>query len=169
MILARSASDALATTSATVDADDTGSGDIEDRPAVTAGPKGGIDIDAAVAGAQHLDRLAAEDGDMSPAGRIHAPAPGGIRARNRKLDANGPIAPQISALRRAFGPETPFPVKKPILVKARRGMMADPARPPSHPLISRWNLLGCHGISSVKEGLGRPPNRFGSSSLSNGS
>jgi hypothetical protein len=24
------------------------------------------------------------------------------------------------------------------------------------PLISRWNLLGCHRISSVKEGLGRP-------------
>jgi hypothetical protein len=35
-------------------------------------------------------------------------------------------------------------------------------------LFSGRNLLGCHGFSSVKEGLGRPQNRFGSSSLSNG-
>jgi hypothetical protein len=28
-------------------------------------------------------------------------------------------------------------------------------------------LVACHGISSVKKGLGRPQNRFGSSPLSN--
>jgi hypothetical protein len=58
----------------------------------------------------------------------------------------------------AFRPENP-----------RRRMIADPVWPESHPLISRWNMKGCHGISSVKWGLGRPPNRFGSSPLSNGS
>jgi hypothetical protein len=62
----------------------------------------------------------------------------------QKLDANGPIAPQISALRRAF------PAKKPRLdAIAVFG-------PVPRPLISRRNLLGCHGISSAKEGLGRP-------------
>jgi hypothetical protein len=35
-------------------------------------------------------------------------------------------------------------------------------------LISRRNLLGCHGFSSAKEGLGRPQIRIGSSPLSNG-
>jgi hypothetical protein len=62
----------------------------------------------------------------------------------RKLDANGPIAPQISALRR------PFPAKKPL-----RGTTAVP-RPRRQPLFSGRNVLGCHGISSVKKGLGRP-------------
>jgi len=42
------------------------------------------------------------------------------------------------------------------------------SRPTRHPLFSRRNLLGCHRISDVKEGLGRPQFRFGSSSLSNG-
>jgi hypothetical protein len=60
------------------------------------------------------------------------------------MDANGPIAPQISALRRAF------PAKKP-----RTGTIAA-FGPASRPLISGRNLLGCHGISSAKDGLGRP-------------
>jgi hypothetical protein len=60
------------------------------------------------------------------------------------MDANGPIAPQIFALRRAF------PAKKP-----RTGTIAA-SSPASRPLISGRNLLGCHGISSAKEGLGRP-------------
>ena len=46
----------------------------------------------------------------------------------------------------AFRPEEP-----------RRRRIADPVWPESHPLISRWNMKGCHGISSVKWGLGRPP------------
>jgi hypothetical protein len=62
----------------------------------------------------------------------------------QKLDANGPIAPQISALRRAF------PAEKP-----RTGTIAA-SGPPPRPLISRRNLLGCHGFSSAKEGFGRP-------------
>ena len=43
-----------------------------------------------------------------------------------------------------------------------------PSPPSPQTLISERNLLGCHGISSVKEGLGRPQIRFGSSPLSNG-
>ena len=139
-----------------VDADDPGSRDIEDRAAVAAGAEGGVDIDAAVAGSEHLDRLAAENGDMAWRSRAHAPAPGVFRSVNRKLDANGPIAPQISALRRAF------PAKKPLRRRDRR------FSPGLQTLISGRNLLGCHGISSAKEGLGRPQTRFGSSPLSNG-
>jgi hypothetical protein len=37
-----------------------------------------------------------------------------------------------------------FPVEKP-----PRGTIADPVFPIPQTLISRWNLLGCHGISSV--------------------
>src|SRR5258705_5300592 len=124
-----------------VDADDPGTGGVEDGPAVTARTKGGIDINAAGTGLKHPDRLAAEDGNMALAGRIHAPAPGGVRATLRKLDARGPIAPQISALRRAIRLEKPL-----------QGAIADSARPGSQTLISRWNLVGCHGTSSVKKG-----------------
>src|SRR5450631_940632 len=62
-----------------VDADNAGSSDLEDGPAVTAGPKGGIEINAAVAGAQHLLRLAAKHGNMMRGRRIHAPAPGAVQ------------------------------------------------------------------------------------------
>ena len=54
-------------------------GSVEDRPAVAAGPEGGVDIDAAVARSKHLDRLAAKDGNMtrgqpdSCAGSGHGP------------------------------------------------------------------------------------------------
>jgi len=54
------------------------------------------------------------------------------------LDANGPIAPQIYALRPAF------PVEKP-----QQSTIACSERPTLQTLSSRWNLLGCHGISSV--------------------
>jgi len=42
----------------------------------------------------------------------------------------------MSALRRAF------PVEKPALI-------ADPRRPKPQTLSSAWDLVGCHGISSV--------------------
>src|SRR5712691_5330051 len=124
--------------SVAVDADDSGSGGVEDRPAVAAGPKGGIDINAAVAGAQHLHRLAAKDRNMAGGRRIHAPAPEAVRQRRWKLDANGPIAPQMSVLRRAFRLEKPV-----------QGTISGPSRPISQALSSTWNLLRCHGISSV--------------------
>ena len=127
-----------------VDADDLGSRDREDRAAVAAGAEGRVDIDATVPGIEHLDRLAAENGDMAWRSRAHAPSPGVFQPAKWKMDANGPIAPQISALRRAF------PAKKP-----RTGTIAA-SGPASRPLISGRNLLGCHGISSAKEGLGRP-------------
>jgi hypothetical protein len=41
----------------------------------------------------------------------------------------------MSALRRAFPREKP-----------PRRTIADPALPLAQTLISRWNLLGCHGI-----------------------
>ena len=59
-----------------VDADDPGSRDSEDRAAVAAGAEGRVDIDAAVPGSEHLDRLAAENGDMAWRSRAHAPSPG---------------------------------------------------------------------------------------------
>ena len=59
-----------------VDADDPGSRDVEDRAAVAAGAEGRVDIDAAVPGSEHLDRLAAENGDMAWRSRAHAPSPG---------------------------------------------------------------------------------------------
>jgi hypothetical protein len=34
--------------------------------------------------------------------------------------------------------------------------MVDPGRPKPQTLTSRRNLVACHGISSVKKGLGRP-------------
>jgi hypothetical protein len=36
-------------------------------------------------------------------------------------------------------------------------VLAGPAQPETHALMSRWNLLSCHGISSVKWGIGRSP------------
>src|ERR1700737_3935137 len=131
--------------SVAVDADDAGSGNLENSPAVTASPKGSVDINPAVARLKHLDRLAAEDGNMTRGSRIHATAPGAARVYKRKLDANGPIAPQMSALRRAFRLEKPL-----------RGTIADAAHPKPQTLISRWNLVGCHGISSVIGGLAGP-------------
>jgi hypothetical protein len=93
---------------------------------------------------------------MTQGSRGHAPVSGVFRGAEQKLDANGPIAPQISAFRQ------PFPAKKP-----SQGVIAVP-RPNQQTLISVRNLPGCHGVSSVKKGLGRPQNRFGSSPLSNG-
>src|ERR1700733_4010290 len=43
-----------------VDADDAGSPDLEDSSAVAARAEGRVDVDAAFAGLEHLDRLAAE-------------------------------------------------------------------------------------------------------------
>jgi len=68
------------------------------------------------------------------------------------MDANGPIAPQISAPRRTV------PAKKP-----RTGTIAA-SRPALRPLISGRNLLG-HGISGAKRGSRPSPTRFGSSPL----
>src|SRR5437879_12097949 len=76
--------------------------------------------------------------------RAHAPSPGVFQPAKWKMDANGPIAPQISALRRAF------PAKKP-----RTGTIAA-SGPASRPLISGRNLLGCHSMSSAREDLGSP-------------
>src|SRR6202043_3443657 len=85
-----------------VDADHPGSRDVEDSPAVAAGPKSSVDIDAAIAGLEHLDRLAAEHGNMARRSRIHAHAPGAIPQQIWNFGSSGPIAPQIHRLRRAF-------------------------------------------------------------------
>jgi hypothetical protein len=99
-------------------------------------------------GTEHLDRLSAENGNMARGSLRHTPSPGVLQRLIRKLDANGPIAPQISALRRAYPAKDPWK-------KARQGATAVP-RPNLQTLISERNLLGCHGISNVKKGLGRP-------------
>jgi hypothetical protein len=83
---------------------------------------------------------------MAFASRIHAPAPGSVRVTLWKLDASGPIAPQISALRRAFRLEKPL-----------QGTIADPARPGWQTLISRWNLMGCHGNFEREKGASAVP------------
>ncbi|OIQ71344.1 hypothetical protein GALL_470410 [mine drainage metagenome] len=106
-----------------VDADDTGSCDFEDGPAVPASSKGGVDINAALTRVQKLDRLAAKDRDVARGRRIwgrwiHAAPPGEVRVKMRKSDAKEPIAPQKLTFRRAF----------------------------------RLRLAACHRISSVKEG-----------------
>ena len=58
-----------------IDADHARIGRIENGPAVAARAEGGIDIDPAVAGAEHCDGLGAEHGDMSGGGRSHCCAP----------------------------------------------------------------------------------------------
>jgi len=52
----------------------------------------------------------------------------------------------LFASRRQFFTKTPGQASK----------IADPGRPKPQTLISRRNLVACHGISSVKKGLGRP-------------
>ena len=102
-------------------------------------------------GAQQRHGLVGQGREYDVSRRVHAPASGEIRAKKRKSDANGPIAPQISALRRAFRLE-----KAVVYEKSRPSRMADPGRPKPQTLTSRRNLVACHGISSVKKGLGRP-------------
>ena len=65
--------------------------------------------------------------------------------RNGNWTPTGPL--RLKSLRFAglFRPE------KPLARHDRRF-----PRPSPQTLISAWNLLGCHGISSVKKGLGRP-------------
>src|SRR5712691_593076 len=147
----------------TVDADQSGSRDIEDRAAVAAGPEGGVDIDTARMRAQHLNRLAAENRNMARVGGDHAPGPDPLRHSLRKRDTNGPIAPQIPALSVALQCEKP-----------RARAIADPAGPSPQAHISAWNLLDCHGTRSelaappcrdFEIGVAGRPNRFGSSSL----
>jgi hypothetical protein len=76
-------------------------------------------------------------------GFAHAPAPG--ERESSKLGSNGPIAPRIPGLSGAIRRKSP-----------KAHAIADPARPKGQTLVSAWNLLGCHRVSSVK----RAPNRF---------
>jgi len=67
----------------------------------------------------------------------HAPAPEPLRREPRKHNTNGPIAPQIPALRAAF--------QSIIREKAAARAIDDPAGTPPQTHISAWNLLNCHG------------------------
>src|SRR5207248_9828479 len=129
---------------------------LPDRPAVAARAEGGIDVRAAAFGGQPVGGLAAQHGNEARANPAHAARPGKDRRKAGILDANGPIAPQMSAPRRTFRLGKRLRVKRPW-----RGTIADPAHPRPRTLFSAWNFKGCHGISSV--------NRFGTSLLSNGS
>src|SRR4051794_10090841 len=71
-----------------VDAYDPGSRRVEDRAAVAAGAEGCVDNYRAFARREHLDRLAAENGNMP--GRSHSPPPATVRrdlASARRADA----------------------------------------------------------------------------------
>src|SRR5262249_36886899 len=103
---------------------------------IAAGPEGGVDIDPAGVRCEERDRLAAEHGNVTRRGLCHAPAPANGR-KDRKLDATGPIAPRIPMFCTAFAVERP-PCHAVV-------SLAQPAR---QTLAS--NVLGCHGISSVK-------------------
>ena len=81
-------------------------------------------------GVEHLDRLAAENGDMAWRSRAHAPSSGVFQPAKWKMDANGPIAPQISALRRAFPAESREQARLPL------------SGPASRPLISGQEFAG---------------------------
>jgi hypothetical protein len=90
---------------------------------------------------------------MARAGRAHAPALAD-RRRERKLDANDPIAPQIPTICAPDSDEPP-------------DASADPARDPGQTLVSAWNLLGCHrAFEREKERLAAPKSRLGASPLS---
>src|SRR5437868_10527951 len=141
----------------TIDADDTRLRCLEDRSAITAGPERGVDKDTAVPWRKHIERFAAQDGNVTPRG-THARPPGAIPVKPWKLAAYRAIASQISRRCRSFR------LKNPVC-----GALAGPGRPKTLALKSRCNVLGCHGISSVKWGLGRPPKPVGCSSVSNGS
>ena len=98
-----------------VDADDPGSRDIEDRAAVAAGAEGRVDIDAAVPGIEHLDRLAAENGDMAWRSRAHAPSPGVFQPAKWKWTRTGPL--RLKSLRFAglFRPKSREQARLPFL------------------------------------------------------
>jgi hypothetical protein len=71
----------------------------------------------------------------------HAQAAGEGPQKASKFGSNGPIAPRLPGLPQVFRRNMPKPLT-----------MADPTRPKGHALVSAWNLLGCHRVSSVNEG-----------------
>ena len=109
-----------------VDADDPGSRDSEDRAAVAAGAEGRVDIDAAVPGIEHLDRLAAENGDMAWRSRAHAPSPGVFQsARCENWTRTGPL--RLKSLRFAglFRPKSREQARLPSLARPRTPSFPD--------------------------------------------
>jgi hypothetical protein len=75
----------------------------------------------------------------------HAPAPGAGGPKTRNLEANQPIAPRIPVFFSPFWRE-----------RRQASALADPTRPQEQTLVSAWNVLGCHRVSSVKKGA-KPP------------
>ena len=128
-----------------IDADHPGSRHSQDRAAVAAGAEGGVDIDAAVARLQHLDRLAAEHGDMTRRSRGHAPASGVFQCR--ELESGRETAHRASNALRLAG----FPAMEPPQARSR-----DLPFLATQTLSSDRNLLGCHGISSAKRASAVP-------------
>ena len=117
-----------------------------DGLSVSATAKSGVDIQPAVTWLEHFDRLAAENGDVLFANRIHALAPGGVRPEFWKVDANEPIAPQISRFRRAFRLEKRLgqsgqPLSK-CLGDARLPVPRDPDCSPLVPDGICWAAMG---------------------------
>jgi hypothetical protein len=118
--------------------------DLEDRARVPAGTERGVDVDAVRPGREKLDRLFAEHGNMAQGSRGHAPAPVLDRREARKLDANGPIAPQIDQVCGTSSGESP-------------PRSAAGSEQPRKSLLSARRLLGWHLVSRAKrKALGLP-------------
>lgn len=133
-----------------IDRDQAGSRHVEYRSAITTGAERRINIDAALARREMIDRLAAKHGNVGHG--THAPC----LPNDRMISgARKPITPRMIPRR---GGSTTQPLSS---------MLAEPGRPRWHARCSQWNLSGSHGISS-QERFGRLRTRVGSSPLSNG-
>lgn len=108
---------------------------LQDRAAIAAGAKSGVDIDAALARSEMRDGLPAKDGDVrnrAHAKRLPTDRPD-IQARS---GTNKPITPRI--ITRRGGSTT----------KPSSSMVTGPGRPRPQTQCSQWNLSGSHGISN---------------------
>ena len=104
-----------------VDADHPRCGNFQDRPAVAAGAKGGVDIDAAAHAARAIRPPRGQARRCG--GREVMPKPRPRAGKNcGNLDSDRPMAPQISALGRSFPGERP-------LALARRDVPRQAANP----------------------------------------
>ena len=113
--------------------------------AVAAGPEGGVDIDAAVARGEQRDRLAAEDGNMTRVGRIHA------RLRARSVQNCGNWTPTAHCASNIRGFAGPFRREKPVRRSDCRSRAA-PLANPDFPTECCWAAMGfraSNGASAV--------------------
>ena len=143
--------------SVAVDADHPGSRNVENHPAIAAGPEGGIDVNAAITRIEHPDGLAAKHGDMSRAGRSHAGTP-----------AQGPALGQETGREQAHCAS--IVSARPDCSARRAGADRNCRLCPS-PAANPEFRAGFGGLPSdfERQRVLAAPHRFGTSPLSNGS